>query len=451
MISMCRSSIGTLIHVGACLIALALILPVSVVAQNPPAASPAGGGGQAFKQEELDAILAPIALYPDSLLSQVLMASTYPLEIVEASRWAEQNKGLKGDALQSALQAQKWDESVKSLCAFPEVLDRMNKDLAWTQKLGDAFLGDQKRVMDTVQSLRQKAQANDSLKTNEQQKVVVENNYITIEPANPQVIYVPTYQPTVVYGAWPYPAYPPYYPPYWATPGAAFVRGVAWGAGVAAGAALWGGFNWNHGDVNINVNRYNNFNRTNIQNNNWQHNAAHREGVPYRDSAARQKYGNYDRQAAQAREQFRGREGSLGGGGLNDRTGLQSAANPGVGGRESGQLGGANRDLAANRGGSGGSLSANRGGGGGDFGANRGRAGGSANLGANRGSGGGGGGGGFNVSNGAQTRDFSNRGNASMGNRSFSGGGGGARAGGGGGGARGDGARGGGGGHGGRR
>src|SRR5437868_9735318 len=311
---MCRCSIGTRVHVGACVIALVLMLPVSVVAQNAPAASPAASG-QTFKQEELDAILAPIALYPDSLLSQVLMASTYPLEVVEAARWTEQNKGLKGDALQTALQAQKWEESVKSLCAFPEVVDRMNKDLAWTQKVGDAFLGQQKQVMDTVQSLRQKAQANDNLKTNDQQKVVVENNYITIEPANPQVIYVPMYQPTVVYGAGPYPAYPPYYPPYWTTPGAAFVRGVAWGAGVAAGAALWGGFNWNRGDVNINVNRYNNFNRTKIQNNNWQHNAVHRQGVPYRDSAARQRYGNYDRQAARAREQFRGREGSLGGGG----------------------------------------------------------------------------------------------------------------------------------------
>jgi hypothetical protein len=196
---------------------------------------------------------------------------------------------------------------VKSLCAF-QVLDRMNKDIAWTQKLGDAFLGQPEQVMDTVQSLRKRADAAGNLKTNEQQKVTVDNNYITVEPANPQVIYVPTYQPTVVYGVWPYPAYPPYYPPYWVAPGAAFINGVFWGVGIAAGAALWGGFNWNNHDVNINVNRYNNFNRTNISNSNWQHNAAHREGVPYRDNASRQKYGNVDRQAAQAREQFRGRE-----------------------------------------------------------------------------------------------------------------------------------------------
>ena len=399
-----RSTMKTLVvRALACLLALALVSPATLVAQNQPAAAPAASG-QTFKQEELDAMLAPIALYPDALLSQVLMASTYPLEIVEAARWAGQNKGLQGDALQSALKSQSWDESVKSLAAFPEVLDRLNKDLAWTQKLGDAFLGQQQQVMATVQSLRKKADTAGNLKTNEQQKVVVENNYITIEPANPQVVYVPVYQPTVVYGPWPYAAYPPYYPPYWATPGAAFVRGVFWGAGVAAGAAMWGGFNWNRGDVNINVNRYNNFNRTNIQNNTWQHNNAHRGGVPYRDNAARQQYGRHDRQAAQAREQFRGREGSLGGGGLGDRAGLQSAANRGAG----------NRDLGANRGAGGGNR---------DFGANRG--GGGRDSGSNRG-------GGFNVGNGGQAREVSNRGNASMGGRNFGGGGGGTRAGGGG-------------------
>src|SRR5215471_16518426 len=252
---------------------LALALPVSVGAQTPspqqaaaPGAAPAGGG-QTFKKEELDAMLAPIALYPDALVSQVLMASTYPLEIVEAARWADQNKGLKGDALQSALQGQTWDESVKSLTAFPDVLDRMNKDLAWTQKLGDAFLGQQKEVMDTIQSLRKRAEAAGNLKSNEQQKVETQTQegkqVIVIQPANPEVVYVPTYQPTVVYGTWPYPAYPPYYPPYWAPVGGAFVSGFFWGVGIAAGAALWGGCNWGRGDVNVNVNKYNNFNKTN--------------------------------------------------------------------------------------------------------------------------------------------------------------------------------------------
>jgi hypothetical protein len=401
-----------LIRALCCMLALALAMPATtVVAQNPPpgAAPPAApaSGGQTFKQEELDAMLAPIALYPDALVAQVLMASTYPLEIVEAARWADQNKGLKGEALQDALQGQKWDESVKSLTAFPEVLDRMNKDLAWTQKLGDAFLGQQKEVMDTIQSLRQRAQTAGNLTSNEHQKVETQTQegkqVIVIQPANPEVIYVPTYQPTVVYGAWPYPAYPPYYPPYWAPLGGAFVSGFFWGAGIAAGAALWGGANWGRGDVNVNVNRYNNFNRSNISNSNWQHNVNHRQGVAYRDNGARQQYGKYDRQASQARDQFRGREGGLGGQSLNDRAGLQSAANRGVG-----QGGGAaGRDVGANR-------SPGAGGGSRDF------------------SGGGSRGGGFNASSGAQARSSSSRGNASMGNRSSSGGGGGARAGGGG-------------------
>ena len=377
--------------------ALTLLGPAHVIAQGAPPAPSPSGSGETFKQEQLDQMLAPIALYPDALLSQVLMASTYPLEIVEAARWLDQNKGLTGDALFSALKDQPWDESVKSLCAFPEVLDRMNKDIAWTQKLGDAFLGQPAQVMDTVQSLRKRADAAGNLKSNEQQTVTVDNNYITVEPANPQVIYVPTYQPTVVYGVWPYPAYPPYYPPYWVAPGAAFVNGVFWGVGIAAGAALWGGFNWNNHDVNINVNRYNNFNRTNISNSNWQHNAAHREGVPYRDNASRQKYGNADRQAAQAREQFRGREGSPGGSSLNDRAGMQNAAADRGGG------GAANRDLGTHVGGS----------------ATR-----------NFDGAGGGRGGGFNTGNGSQAHDYSNRGNASMGNRSFSSGGGAARGGG---------------------
>src|SRR5215470_9173257 len=192
-------------------IACALALPDVLLAQTPPAqpqgaAPPAGAqaqdSGSAYKQEELDQMLAPIALYPDALVTQVLMASTYPLQIVEAARWIDQNKGLKGDALENALTKQQWDESVKSLTAFPEVLDRMNKDISWTQKLGDAFLGQQKQVMDTIQSLRQRAQAAGNLQSDEHQKVETQTQegkqVIVIEPANPQVVYVPTYQPTVV-------------------------------------------------------------------------------------------------------------------------------------------------------------------------------------------------------------------------------------------------------------
>ena len=183
---------------------LLMALPPGVLAQQP-------AGAAVFKQEELDQILAPIALYPDSLVAQILMASTYPLEVVQADRFAKQNASLKGEALTKALESQSWDPSVKSLVNFPQVLTMMSEKLDWTQKLGDAFLAQQKPVMDTIQSLRAKAQAAGNLKTTKEQTVIVEEKIIKIEPASPQVIYVPTYNPTVVYGAWPYPAYPPYY------------------------------------------------------------------------------------------------------------------------------------------------------------------------------------------------------------------------------------------------
>ena len=182
---------------------------VSFLALPGAPLSAAESGGQGFKPEEIDALVAPIALYPDELLSQIFMASTYPLEVVQAGRWARQNQNLKGDALAQALEKQDWDPSVKSLVNFPEVLSKMSDKLDWTQKLGDAFLEQQKEVMDAVQRLRAKAQAAGNLQTTEQQKVIVEEKVIKIEPASPQVVYVPTYNPTVVYGAWPYPAYPP--------------------------------------------------------------------------------------------------------------------------------------------------------------------------------------------------------------------------------------------------
>ena len=154
-------------------------------------------GPQAFKPEELEQMLAPIALYPDSLLTQLLMASTYPLEVVQADRWAKQNKGMKGDALAKALEAQPWDPSVKSMVNFPDVLAMMSGKLDWTQKVGDAFLAQQQDVMGTIQKLRAKAQASGNLKTTKEQVVKTEQQVIIIEPASPQVIYVPTYNPTV--------------------------------------------------------------------------------------------------------------------------------------------------------------------------------------------------------------------------------------------------------------
>jgi uncharacterized membrane protein YgcG len=284
---------------------LGLQAPLRAAAQD-------SSGPPPLNNEQLDALVAPIALYPDDLLAQILMASTYPLEIVEAARWAKANPKVTGDALETAMQKQSWDASVKSLTAFPQVLTMMDSKLDWTQKLGDAFLAQQKDVMSAVQRLRAKAKNEGNLESNEQQKVVVEEappgssttTIIQVQPANPEVVYVPTYNPTVVYGAWPYPSYPPYsyYPPgYLAT------SMISFGVGMAVGSALWGNCNWGAGNVDVNVNNYNNFNRTNISNKNWQHNSEHRRGVQYRDKATGQRYGRDTARRDQSRDAFRGR------------------------------------------------------------------------------------------------------------------------------------------------
>jgi Protein of unknown function (DUF3300) len=309
------------------LIMLWLIATLVLSPWSAPATAQGSAPAALFRAEELDQLVAPIALYPDSLLAQVLMASTYPLEIVSAARWVKANPKLKDKALDDALQTQSWDPSVKSLTVFPEVLTMMNEKLDWTQKLGDAFLAQQTDVMEAVQRLRSEAQAQGNLKTTKEQKVIVEpmpvsqtpreqgvvveqpaasqTTIIRIEPANPQVVYVPTYNPTVVYGAWPYPAYPPYayYPPGYVAATSLFSFGV----GVAVGSALWGNCNWGHGDVDINVNNYNNFNRTNITSGSWEHNVEHRKGVQYRDSVSQQKFNRTMSTGGDAREAFRGR------------------------------------------------------------------------------------------------------------------------------------------------
>lgn len=231
----------------------ALVLLVAV----PPGVFSEEAAKKVLKQEELEQLLAPIALYPDDLLTQILMASTYPLEIVQADRWAKNNKDMKGDGLAKALESQPWDPSVKSLVNFPQVLQMMSEKLDLTQKLGDAFLAQQKDVMAAVQKLRAKAQAAGNLKTTKEQVVKVEKEVIIIESPSPQVVYVPSYNPTVVYGAWAYPSYPPaaYYPPGYGA--AAFATGVAVGA---AWGYAWGHSNWNSGSVNVNVNQNANIN-----------------------------------------------------------------------------------------------------------------------------------------------------------------------------------------------
>ncbi len=394
-----------------------------------PATTPAAAPAAAVSQQELDQLLAPIALYPDALIAQILMASTYPLEVVEAARWSKANPGVKDKALEDAMQKQAWDPAVKALTAVPQVLKQMNENLSWTQKLGDAFLVDQKPVMATVQSLRAKAQAAGNLKTTPEQNVkteTVENKTVyIIESAKPETVYVPTYNPSVVYGSWWY-SYPPYY---MYPPGYVYAPGVAFATGVFVGAAIWGGCNWGGNEININRNNYNNFNRTNLQNNNFQHNADHRKGVSYRDNATAQKYNRGgDAKAAQSREQFRGHaeQGrgelkSMDKGQLNDRVSQADRASAGsrdAGGRDAG-----NRAAQANTQGMGSRGSASTG--------SRDMGGGGASTRQ------GGGGGGFSGSgSGASTRDASSRGSSS---RSSMGGGGGA---GGGGGGRGGGRRG---------
>ena len=418
-------SAASRIVAGATLIAFALSgAPASAQAPAPATPAPSGATQQAapqqqgetntFSKEELEQLVAPIALYPDELFAQVLMASTYPLQIVQADRWVKAHPGLKDKALEDALQKESWDPSVKSLAPFPQVLAMMSEKLDWTQKLGDAFLGQQQDVMATAQTLRAKASAEGHLKDSKEQKVITEKTETTtiikIEPADPQVVYVPTYNPTVVYGAWPYPAYPPYYyyPPGYVA-GAAF---VGFTAGVIVGSALWGGCNWGRGDVNVNVNRYNNFNKTNISNGNWQHNSANRGAVPYRDQRTAQQYNRGGSSGAQAREAYRGRDAGT----QQARGGSASAGNFDRGG--------------GNRAGTTSAGNFDRGGGG--AGARQTSSGGNASA--------------FNTGSRAQTNSYSNRGSSSMSSARSSGGGGarsggGARGGGGGGGRGGGGRR----------
>ena len=298
-------------------LALTVAWAAPVVGQSSDANSAAAPQAQTpaapvFSAQEIDAMVAPIALYPDALLSQVLMASTYPLEIVQAARWSKSSGNTGGDAALAKVSDQTWDPSVQSLVAFPQVLTMMSDQLDWTQKLGDAFLAQQGDVMDSVQRLRSQAQKAGNLASNTQQNVSTQGQTIIIEPAQPNVVYVPAYNPTVVYGAWAYPSYPPvYYPGVMSWyPGQAMVNGLMWGAGVAAAGAIFGGFNWNNRDVNINVNNFNRINRNNFYsgqgNSNWRHNPQHRGAVAYRDNGSRQRYASRDAGAVSARNEMRG-------------------------------------------------------------------------------------------------------------------------------------------------
>ena len=294
----------------------ALVLLALVVVLSP--IFPALAADRVFSQEELDQMMAPVALYPDALLSQVLMASTYPDQVAEAAEWSKKNTEVNGDDAVKAVQDKPWDPSVASLVAFPQALAMMGDKPDWVSQMGDAFLADPEKVMDTVQGLRKKAREEGNLESSAQQTVVVEQassqTVIKIEPSDPQVIYVPSYNPTVVYGTWWWPAYPPFY---WPPPpgygfAAGIVSGIGFGIGIAISNSIWGGFDWYRHDVNINVNRYNNINinrKIDVDSNSvsWKHNSVNRKGKGYADAKSRQEYGQ-KLDGADRREEFRGRD-----------------------------------------------------------------------------------------------------------------------------------------------
>jgi hypothetical protein len=230
------------------LLSLALLFatwPLSLSAQDAPAqdtqAPPQGGQAAPYAQqtpEQLQRLVAPIALYPDSLVAQILAASTFPEQVVEADRWVQAHPDLKGDALGQAVDQQPWDPSVKALAAFPSVLGNMDKNLSWTSSLGDAYYNQQQDVMDAVQVMRRKAQDAGNLKTTPQQKVVEQDSTIDIEPVDPEVVYVPAYDPWLVYG-YPVVAWPGWYP----YPGIWF-EGPYLSFGIGFGIGWFGGFGW---------------------------------------------------------------------------------------------------------------------------------------------------------------------------------------------------------------
>jgi hypothetical protein len=289
---------------------------------------------------QIEQLVAPIALYPDPLLTQVLMASTYPLEVVEAARWSHDNSMVKGHALQDAMQTQPWDPSVKALTAVPQTLQMMSDKLDWTQQLGDAFLAQQQDVLDAVQKLRAEAQAAGNLQSTPQQVVTTEapaagaaaasgRKPIVIEPVDPDVYYVPVYDPAVAYGAWSYPAYPPFN---WSPPGFVASNVVSFAAGVAVGSAIWGGCDWWQNHVIINVNRFNVFNHININiaNDTWIHNPEHRHGVPYQNASVARRFGAANKAAA--REAFMDRADTEHNDVFRDRTDVHPDAAHGMAG-----------------------------------------------------------------------------------------------------------------------
>ncbi len=298
----------------AFLLAILLAVPPVVLAQDSSAAV-----AKRFSQQELDQILVPVALYPDSLLAQVLMASTYPLEIVMADRWVKQNKNLTGDILIEAADKQPWDPSVKALVPFPALLSTMAEKLEWTEKLGDAFLAQQTDVMETVQSLRKRAYEAGNLKSTNEQHVIVEKETVLVEPADSRVVYVPVYDPRWVYGSWWWPYYPPYvFYPYPYSSARYYSGYIGFSAGFVVGAywGNWGYCNWPYRTVYVNHHYhgrpYPGYRSAHAGSvvasrlapptmQKWRHDPYHRRGVAYRDAAVGNQFGQARRTTADNR------------------------------------------------------------------------------------------------------------------------------------------------------
>ena len=316
----------------------------SLTAQEPAAPPAADATAETLSADQLQSLVAPIALYPDELLAQTLVASTYPLEVIQLQQWLMKHPDLTDEALADSVATQPWDPSVQSMAAVPEVVERLADDIQWTTELGNAFLAQQADMMDAVQAMRKKAQDKGALESNEQQTVETQTvegtTVIVVESANPEVIYVPSYNPVYVYPP-PVYAYPPiYYPPY--TAGAAF---VSFSIGVMWGAAIWGGScchaGW--GGNNIYINNSNNFNQINHRGDgnrgqggrgdNWQHNPEHRGAAPYGDQRTADKFGGSSR-------------GQDAGPGVSNRAAGGAGAGPGVSDRAAGGAGVSDRASA---------------------------------------------------------------------------------------------------------
>jgi hypothetical protein len=356
-----RRSVGTRV---TAVVSAALLIQSSVVSiasprpQAPAATTAPATPAAKIPNDQLDSLVAPIALYPDPLLAQVLAASTYPLEIVQLQQWMEKHPDLKGEALAAAVEKEKWDPAVQGLAGIPDVVKRLGDDIQWTNDLGNAFLAQQSDVMDAVQRMRKKASDAGNLKTTEQQKVTTQvvqtKEVIVIQQANPQVIYVPTYSPVVVYGP---PVYP--YPPIYYPPASYYAAGmvIGFGVGIAMGAFWGGGWGygprWGYGSVNINVNNryvnhYNRYNGGNRYGGNWNHNPAHRGGAPYADRATANRYGGTARGDSVANRQSAARQNQ----GATARTqpaGANRGASAGTNSVGANRAGGASADRVGSR------------------------------------------------------------------------------------------------------